>query len=576
MIFEFIIKFIRQMKMTFTYSKELVSSSFTDVENAFITEYLPVSSGTAVKVYLYGLFLCKNPSIDQSIDDMGKILKLEKSEIIDCFKYWEEFGICSILSNEPFSVSYLPIRTGFGTKPRKYNAEKYTEFSGGVQALLPGRMISTHEYQEYYSIMETYSIKPEAMLMIVKYCVDKKGTDIGYKYISTVAKDFGARGITTVEKVEKELESYVLRTSEIEKILKALKLKRTPEIEDLKLLRTWTKDLEFDIDNIVFAASKIKKGSMAKLDEFLKELYSKRCLSKEEIQNYVSKKQSVFELTIKINKALSVFIEVLDAEIDNYVMPWISLGFSEETLLFIASHSFRIGKNTLQDMNDLVLSLQERGIIELSSVGDYFESIKNVDKFISKMLLTAGVNRRPTEWDRNNLNVWKSWNFSEDMILEAAKLSAGKTSPVAYMNSILSQWKNNSVYTINGITSKAEENKLGSQEAYNLEYERRRELAIRRANNNYDKAMNLDGFSEIYSRLNAIEKDLAFAEINGNALALEKFENEKKDLIEQATSILSSINLDLTDLSPKYACSKCNDTGYVGTHRCDCFNKKVD
>ena len=33
-------------------------------------------------------------------------------------------------------------------------------------------------------------------------------------------------------------------------------------------------------------------------------------------------------------------------------------------------------------------------------------------------------------------------NFSEDMIFEAAKLSAGKSSPIAYMNAILSNWKN--------------------------------------------------------------------------------------------------------------------------------------
>ena len=114
--------------MTFSYSKELVSASFTDVENAFITEYLPVSSGTAVKVYLYGLYLCKNPQIDQSIEEMEKLLQISKSEIIDCFKYWEEFGICSILSTNPFSVSYLPIRSGYGAKPRKYRLKNIQNF----------------------------------------------------------------------------------------------------------------------------------------------------------------------------------------------------------------------------------------------------------------------------------------------------------------------------------------------------------------------------------------------------------------------------------------------------------------
>ena len=43
-------------------------------------------------------------------------------------------------------------------------------------------MISTSEYTEYFNIMETYGIKPDAMLLIVRYCVDRKGEDIGYKY----------------------------------------------------------------------------------------------------------------------------------------------------------------------------------------------------------------------------------------------------------------------------------------------------------------------------------------------------------------------------------------------------------
>ncbi len=559
--------------MTFSYSKEFSTSSFLDVENVFITEYLPISSGNAVKVYLYGLFLCKNPAFDQSLEEMANNLKLSTTEILDCFKYWEELGICSILSAEPFAVTYLPIRSGFGSKVRKYNAEKYTEFSKGIQAMLPNRMISTNEYTEYYSIMETYGIKPEAMLMIVKYCADRKGADIGYKYISKVAKDFGARGITTVEKVEKELEAYILRTSEIERILKALHLKRQPEIDDLNLLKVWTKELDFEIDNIVFAATKMKKGSMQKLDEFIKELYSRKSFSKEEIESYMTQKQGVFDLAVKINKALSIYVEVVDTEIDNFILPWLSYGYTEETLIYLASHLFKQGKNTLQDMNDLILNLKDKGVIDLLSVGDYFENVKKTDEFICKILLNAGVNRRPTDWDRNNLNVWKSWNFSDEMILEAAKLSVGKSSPIAYMNGILSQWKNNDVYTLSTLSAPTKDN---SQEAYNLEYERRRELAVKRAQANYERATSLQGFLEIYSRLNSIEKDLAFAEINNNSLALATFEKEKADLLKKANSLLANLGLDLTDLSPKYACNKCNDTGYVGTHRCDCFDKKVN
>ena len=559
--------------MTCSYSKEFSSSAFTDVENAFITEYLPVSSGDAVKVYLYGLFLCQNPKFDRSIAEIASTLDISQDKILEFFEFWEEFGLVSIVSKEPFSVQYLPIRSSYSAKPKKIKAEKYTEFTKGLQALLPDRMISTSEYTEYFTIMETYGIKPEAMLMIVKYCADRKGTDIGYRYVSKVAKDFGNRGIVTVEKVEKELSSYIMRTGVIERILKALSLRRQPEIEDSTLLKKWTQELNFEAENIVFAASKLKKGSMAKLDEFLIELYSMKSFSKEEIAEYMDKKQTVYDLAIKINKALSIYVDVIDTVVDNYTKKWLSYGFDQDTLLYIANHCFKSGKNTLQDMDDILEYLRARGFIDLSSVSDYFENLKKSDEFLSKMLLTAGVNRRPTPWDRENLNMWKTWNFSEDMILEAAKLASGKSSPTAYMNGILSNWKNNGVFTLNGIPDKSTGDN-NSQEEYNREYERRRALAVSRAQKNIERATAIDGFMDVYGRLNGMEKDLAFAEIAGDEKALTALEKEKQNLISRAEEMLKTIGIALIDLSPRYACEKCNNTGYVGTHRCDCYDKK--
>ena len=559
--------------MTCSYSKEFSSVGFTDVENVFIYEYLPISSGNAVKVYLYGLFLCNNKDFDQPIENVAETLKMTVDEIIDCFKYWEEFGLVSIVSKDPLSIQYLPVRSAYsGGKPRKFKAEKYTEFSKSLQALLPNRMIGTSEYTEYYSIMENYGIKPEAMLMIVKYCTDRKGKDISYRYISKVAKDFGNRGIVTVEKVEKELSSYILRTSEIEKILKALSLKRQPEIEDLNLFKKWTQELHFEVESIIFAASALKKGSINKLDEFLLELYSIKCFSKEEISAYMQEKKKIYELAIRINKALCIYMDVIDTVIDTYTAKWLSYGFIDQTLLFVASHCFKIGKNTLQYMDELLETLRNRGCIDLSSVGDYFDSIKKTDEFIAKLLLTAGVNRRPNPWDRENLSTWKSWNFSEEMILEAAKLSAGKTSPIAYMNGILSKWKNSGIYTLSAVTETPSAT-ANSQEEYNREYEKRRRIALSKAQSNLEKAMSINGFSDIYSKLNSIEKDLAFAELSSNTDALKALEKEKEELNSKLRSTLAQAGLTPEDLSPKYRCEKCQDTGYVGTKRCDCFSK---
>ncbi len=560
--------------MTCSFSKEFSSSAFTTIENSFIREYLPVSTGDAVKVYLYGLFMCQNPQRDLPLSELAKTLDMSESAVIDCFMYWEEFGLVSVLSKEPLTVQYLPVKSTAYIKPRKFNAEKYSDFSKGAQLIISSREISVSEYTEYFNIMETYGIKPEAMLLIVRYCVDRKGDDIGYKYIAKVAKDFGSREITTVDKVEKELSSYILRTGEISKVLKALKLKRVPDVEDQKFFKKWTEELFFEPENIVFAATKLKKSGMDKLDAFMMELYALKAFTKEEIADYISKKEEVFDLAIKINRALSIYVDILDTEVDTYIKKWLSFGFTGDTLTFIAQHCFRKGTNTLEDMNDTVNLLRNRGVITLSAVGDYFESQKLIDGFISKILSVAGINRRPNDWDRENLTVWKSWNFSEEMILEAAKKSAGRSSPIAYMNGILSNWKNGGIFTLEATEQSVLQTGGESQEAYNLEYEHRREIALTRAQKNSDIAMSILGFPEVYSRLNSIEKDLAFAEIANDKESLLNLEKEKEELNQKAESLLAQKHLTLRELSPIFRCEKCNDTGYVGTYICDCFDKK--
>ncbi len=563
--------------MTFSFSKDFKDGGATLVENAFITEYLPLSKGDAVRVYLYGLFLCQNPSRDEGIKEIAENLKLSETEILDCLEFWEQFGIISVLSKDPLTVQYYPLSRKNQPKAVKYDSAKYSEFTKGVQAMIPSRMISTGEYTGYFNIMETYGIKPEAMLMIVRYCVQLKGDDIGARYIFAVAKDFGAKGITTASAVDKELSAFNLRKFEVEKVLRALGSKRSPDVEDINLYKKWTRELSFEPDAVLFSASKLKKGSMEKLDAFLMELFSKKSFGTSEIEEYIKNKQNVFDLAVRINKALSVYVEVVETEIDTYVNKWLSYGFEEDALVFIANRLFKTGNNTLSSMDEAVENLKETGAVSLTAVSDFYGEEEKADEFIKRILLTCGISRKPTPWDRENLKRWREWNFTDEMILEAARLSAGKSSPVSYMNGILSNWKTSGTYTLENAETNIRVQNIGdTQESYNAEYERRRMVAILRAQKNTERAMELPGFPDVYSRLFAIEKDMAFAEVGGNTEALKSLEQEKRELSEKAEDMLIKIGITLSDLSPKYACEKCNDTGYVGTHRCDCLQKKVD
>ena len=199
-----------------SFSKETVTNSSTVLDNRFISTYLPEANGDAIKIYIYGLFVCQESDSDISFDKFCNDVKLDKDVVSDCFRFWEELGIVNVLSEDPFIVKYLPVNQ---SKPRKYSAEKYGEFNKALQVLIPERMITTNEYAAYFSLMEENGLKPEALLMIVKYCVDLKGGAIGLRYILKVANDFIARGITTTTKIEKELSDYSLKTGEFASLM---------------------------------------------------------------------------------------------------------------------------------------------------------------------------------------------------------------------------------------------------------------------------------------------------------------------------------------------------------------------
>ena len=571
--------------MVCSLSKEFSASTFTNVENTFILEYLPISDGNAVKVYLYGLFLCQNNNYDLPLEEMAKHLSLSEDEVINAFLYWQEFDLVSVTQN-PFSVIYQPISKSYA-KAKRYKPEKYTEFCAELQQLFPNKAISVSEYSEYFSIMEIYSIRQDAMLMIVRYCIERKGDNIGYKYISKVAKDFGARGINTVEKVDAEISKYVSRTPELEKILKALGSTKAPDIENLKFLNKWTNELGFNFESILHAAKNMKKGSFDKLDAFIMELYGLKCFTIEEIDNHVGKKKEIFDASIKIAKSLSLYFEVIDTVVDNYTSKWFDMGYREDGLLFIANYCFKQGKNSLESMDKLIEFLFKNGLISYDAISEYFLVKEKDDEFISSLLETLGLKRAVTGWDRDNLKTWREWNFSEEMITYAVKKAVGKTSPLPYVNAILASWKTKNIFTIEdadndektvAINSSVKTNGRPSGvtvERVSAKYEEYRYNANEVAKQNLLKAEQIEGFKELYENYNSLDIKIAMAQFGHASESILELEKEKHDAHAKLIALLRKEKLTLNDLKPKFKCNKCNDTGFDGTSKCSCYENVV-
>ena len=55
-----------------SFAKEAGKSLTTSIDNSFFTDYLTEADGEAVKVYLYGLYLCRNNEGEFTLTDMQK------------------------------------------------------------------------------------------------------------------------------------------------------------------------------------------------------------------------------------------------------------------------------------------------------------------------------------------------------------------------------------------------------------------------------------------------------------------------------------------------------------------------
>ena len=440
-------------------------------------------------------------------------------------------------------------------------------------------MISTNEFREYFALMEDYGFEQNALIMIINYCVNLKGDNIRVQYIKKVAKSFAEEGVTTVKKVDDKLSAYTSSTPALIKIFWAAGINRQPDFEDDKFYKKWTSELGFE-DNAIIAASRhFKAKTPEKLDSALTELYKNKKFDIKEIEDYCKNKNSVNLATADIARTLGVYMQNSAPYVENYVNVWYDYGYSFECMKFIASFCFRHNLKSFEDMHEFVQKLYNDGIVNDESVGEHIKNCDTEDAFIKKILSYCGLTRKIITWDRECLTKWKSWNFSEDMILEAAKLSAGKSNPMAYMNSILSSWKAEGVISPDkierhNVQSSAAENRISRAEIERHYYDLRH-MAEDFAERALKRALSDEAYAKIHKKINELSIDLAFAEVRDG--------NESKRIAKQISQLeadgdirLKELNIDKADFTPKYSCKICNDTGYDKQGKqCQCLKKFI-
>ena len=423
-----------------TFSSKLAMDGFTVIENTFFNEFLPQATGDDVKVYLYGLSLCSNPnSNDNSMDMICKVLSLTEEQVVRALFYWQEMGLVQVVSREPLEVRFLPVAAHSGSSKIR-NPEKYADFNKSLESIISGRMITPHEFNEYYGLIESEHFEPEALLLIVGYCTKFKSPSIGYPYILAVARDFAREGLKTYESVEEKILEQEKSGEEIKQILLALGLKRDADLDERNLYIKWTNKFGFTQGVIVYIAKNIvKRGGFSKLDDALTKFYEQKLLTIEEISEFSEKQDEMFECAKSVCKIIGVYYQDYESVVSSFILDWTNKGYEKPTLEFIAKYCQLQELRSLNGMNVVIQKFYKLGLVSLASIQQYIDAILANDEKIREVLDKLGLLKVISSKDRELYKTWtNSWNFSHEQILLVAKFAFNCAGSMGYVGKVLS------------------------------------------------------------------------------------------------------------------------------------------
>lgn len=429
-------------------SSDFIENSKTEIDNIFINDYLPYAPSDFVKVYIYVTYISNSgESPDNDLDKICKILNMSELDVMTALQYWENQGLLKMYG-DPVQVVLYPLKNAI-SNDHKWSKSKYEEFNLMIQDIIK-RQIMPNEFDAYYTAMESLNIEQAAFLLIVKFCTMQKGENVGYKYITTVAKNWADEGAHTVEEIDKKMKEFEMSLDKVSEVIKALKSKRKATFEDRQFYKKWTEELGFKHEVILFVAKNIKVNpSIYRLDAKLLNYYELKLYDIKEITGFEAERESVLSLAKAVTRALGLYYDNLDPVITNYVQPWLAKGYDETTLLAIANDCFKNSIRTLEGMNNHINKLYAHGIVSLESYNQQIESGIKTDNIIKEILNACGLTRNVTSWDRDFYRTWTySWNLSDELIMYGASLAKDKAQPMQYLNKILSDWKEKGIDTV--------------------------------------------------------------------------------------------------------------------------------
>lgn len=325
--------------------------SDTLLPDIFITDYMPILDGLAVKIYVYGILVARSKKDVPNKDfaaRFGTDTETVKAALAELASYGlidftdKGFVITDIKAKEIDKIykpktSQMPsqiIKENITTEREKMISDISKTFFSGI--------MSPSWYCEIDNWFSQYRFDPQVVYALFNECMRRKKLD-SKAYISKVALNWSKQGIVSYD----DLNRYFLTYDKVIKLSKKVgqKLRKNITEYDEEIVAVWVDKMKYDFDIVDIALKKTSKLSNPNLEyanKLLEEWFSKGLVTTEQIVEYEKEKQLKFFSEKKKQEGNFPNTKNTRSNVGNFDQREYSDEYHEQMLLDVTSYSEKL------------------------------------------------------------------------------------------------------------------------------------------------------------------------------------------------------------------------------------------
>ena len=330
--------------------------------------------------------------------------------------------------------------------------------------------------------MQYVGLPPEAVLMLLQYCMTQKGPHFSFKAAEKLAVSMKEAGVQTSEDAESFLQHNQCVHDGVRKVLSRMGKRRLPTDDELALYEKWITEWQYQPEAIQEACREMTSGdpSFKYLDKILEGVKERgEARTGQQITKQLAQEQQQKDLAQEVFSRLGVRLSGPAAKLEYEAL----LAIQPHGVLLLAADYCRRNNFSLEDMHWVLDRWKGKGYQTEDSVREYLDKQSGMRGLIRDVYETCGHRGNPTIADTILYQKWhRDWGYNHEMICAAAEQARNaEGGKIPYLNKVLETWHEAGITDISQVQARkvpVKKKTVSAQQYTQREYTEEELLAV--------------------------------------------------------------------------------------------------